>query len=216
MKGARGMTLIEVGIALCVAGMMLAVAVPAMSSITRAQLRQKAGQLSGGIRAMYGAAAIQGRTCRIVFDLDGAMYWSECARGNVRLEAEGERSQNGVRVATRTEEVQAEAGRVNAEAMTDEEREKAVLAAKSLFVENKEIPKTRLGNSVRFTDIWVSHQQEPYVAGRAYLYFWSSGLTEEAAVHLAQGDDVYSLIVSPMTGRVKIVADRVMAPGQKQ
>jgi general secretion pathway protein H len=213
MRPARGMTLIEIGIALCVAGLMLAIAVPAVSSITRAQLRQKSGQLAGGIRALYGAAAIQGRTCRLVMDLDKHAYWSECAKGNVRLEAEGERSQNGVRVASRREELAAEQQR---EGMTDEEREKATLAAKSAFTENKEIPRTELGSSVRFADVWVQHQPEPYVAGQAYLYFWSSGLTEEAAIHLAQGDDVYSLVVSPLTGRVKISNERVMAPGQKR
>jgi hypothetical protein len=41
-------------------------------------------------------------------------------------------------------------------------------------------------------------------------------LTEEASIHLAQGDDVYSLIVSPLTGRVKIAGQRIDAPGQKR
>jgi general secretion pathway protein H len=69
---------------------------------------------------------------------------------------------------------------------------------------------------VKFTDIWVQHQPERYTTGKSFLYFWSSGLTEEASVHLAQGDDVYSLIVSPLTGRVKIVGDRADAPGQRR
>jgi len=62
----------------------------------------------------------------------------------------------------------------------------------------------------------VQHQPERYTTGKSFLYFWSSGLTEEASVHLAQGDDVYSLIVSPLTGRVRIVGDRVDAPGQRR
>jgi general secretion pathway protein H len=213
MKRARGMTLIEVGVALCVAGLMLAMAVPALSAVTRAQLRQKSGQLAGGIRALYGASAIQGHTCRLVFDLDTNSYWSECAKSNVRLNSEGERSQNGVRLASRAEELALEPQR---DGMSDEEREKATLAQKSTFAENKEIPKTQLGSSVRFTDVWIQHQREKYVAGKAFLYFWSSGLTEEASIHLAQGDDIFSLIVSPLTGRVKIVGDRVDAPGQKR
>ena len=213
MKRARGMTLIEVGVALCVAGLMLAMAVPALSAVTRAQLRQKSGQLAGGIRALYGASAIQGHTCRLVFDLDANSYWSECAKSNVRLDSEGERSQNGVRLASRAEELALEPKR---DGMSDEEREKATLAQKSTFAENKEIPKTQLGSSVRFTDVWIQHQREKYVAGKAFLYFWSSGLTEEASIHLAQGDDIFSLIVSPLTGRVKIVGDRVDAPGQKR
>jgi general secretion pathway protein H len=215
MRRARGMTLIEVGVALCVAGLMLAVAVPAFSAVTRAQLRQKSGQLAGGIRSLYGAAAIQGHTCRLVFDLDANAYWSECAKANVRLDSEGERSRDGVRIATREEELRAQEAE-RPDGQSDEEKEKATLAMKSAFAPDKEIPKTQLGASVKFTDIWIQHQKEKYVGGKAFLYFWSSGLTEEAAIHLAQGDDVFSLIVSPLSGRVKIVADRVDAPGQKR
>lgn len=208
------MTLIEIGVALCVAGLMLAVAVPALSAVTRAQLRQKTGQLAGGVRALYGAAAIAGHSCRMVFDLDANTYWSECAKGNVRLSREGEQSQNGARLATREEELLGNARQ--REGLSEEDRERALLAEKSVFAPSGDIPKTELGTAVRFADVWVQHQPERYSTGRAYLYFWSSGLTEEAAIHLAQGDDVYSLIVSPLTGKVKVVADRVDAPSERR
>jgi len=208
------MTLIEIGVALCVAGLMLAVAIPAVSAITRAQLRQKSGQLAGGIRSLYGAAAIEGHTCRLVLDLDSNNYWSECAKSNVRLSREGERAQNGARIATREEEFLAD--NAQREGLSDQEKERLALLAKSAFTESKEIPKTELGSAVRFADVWVQHQPERYSAGRAFLYFWSSGLTEEASIHLAQGDDVYSLVVSPLTGKVRITGDRVDAPGQKR
>ena len=208
------MTLIEIGVALCVAGLMLAVAIPALSAVTRAQLRQKTGQMAGGIRALYGASAISGRTCRLVLDLDAQAYWSECAKGEVRLSREGERSQNGARVATREEELQLEsAGRSN---LSDEERTRLELAQKSAFTAFPEIPRTELGGAVKFADVWVQHQPERYTSGKAYLYFWPSGLTEEASIHLAQSDDVYSLVVSPLTGRVKVSGTRVDAPGQVQ
>ncbi len=214
MRKARGMTLIEIGVALCIAGLMLAVAIPAISAVTRAQLRQKSGQLAGAMRALYGAAAIGGHTCRLVLDLDANAYWSECAKGNVRLDREGERSQNGARVATREEELLADTQQK--EGMSEEDKEKAALAARSAFTASTDIPRTELGGSVKFTDVWVQHQPERYSSGKAFVYFWSSGLTEEAAVHLAQGDDVFSLIVSPLTGRVKVVGDRVDAPGERR
>lgn len=208
-----GMTLIEIGVALAVAGLMLAVAIPALSAVTRAQLRQKSGQLAGAVRSLYGAAAIAGRTCRLVLDLDANEYWSECAKGNVRLAREGERSQNGARIATREEELLAEGQR---EGMSEEERERAALAQKSAFAPSSDVPKTGLGTSVKFTDVWVQHQQERYSSGKAFLYFWSSGLTEEASIHLAQGEDVFSLLVSPLTGHVKVAGDRIDAPGQRR
>ncbi|MGE5048655.1 MAG: Tfp pilus assembly protein FimT/FimU [Deltaproteobacteria bacterium] len=208
-----GMTLIEIGVALCVAGLMLAVAIPALSAVTRAQLRQKTGQLAGGVRSLYSAAAIAGHTCRLVMDLDQDAYWSECAKGNVRLSREGERSQNGARLESRDEELQQTSQREN---MSEEERERLTLAARSAFAPSNDIPRTELGNKVKFADVWVQHQPESYTTGRAFIYFWSSGLTEEAAIHLEQGGDVYSLLVSPLTGRVKVVGSRADAPGQRR
>lgn len=208
------MTLIEIGVALAVAGLMLAVAIPALSAVTRAQLRQKSGQLAGAVRSLYGAAAIAGHTCRLVLDLDASAYWSECAKTNVRLSGEGERSQNGARVATRDEERLAEGAQ--REGSSEEERERMALLQKSAFQPSSDVPRTELGGAVRFADVWVQHQPEAYTSGKAFLYFWSTGLTEEAAVHLAQGDDVYSLVVSPLTGRVKVLGERADAPGQKR
>ena len=204
------MTLVEIGIALAVAGLMLAVTVPALSAVTRAQLRQRTGQLAGGIRSLYGSAAMAGHTCRLVLDLDANAYWSECAKTNVRLARDGERSQNGARVPDREESLEPREG------MSEEDREKLEIARKSAFTVSGDIPKTDLGGSVKFTDVWVQHQHERYTTGKSFLYFWSSGLTEDASIHLAQGDDLYSLIVSPLTGRVKIVGDRVDAPGQRR
>jgi general secretion pathway protein H len=192
---------------------MLAVAIPALSAVTRAQLRQKTGQLAGGLRALYGAAAIAGHTCRLVFDLDDGAYWSECSKSNVRISREGERSQNGARVATREEELLQE---TKTEGLSEEERARLELLQKSAFAPSPDIPRTELGKSVRFTDVWVQHQPERYSSGKAFLYFWSSGLTEEASIHLAQGDDVFSLLVSPLTGKVKVVGERVDAPGQRR
>ena len=208
------MTLLEIGIALAIVAGLVALTVPAVSNVARVQLRQKSGQLAGGVRALYGSAAVSGRTCRLVFDLDAAADWSECAQGSVRLAAEGEKARSGARESTREEELLATVAQ-RGDAISEEERTRAELARKSAFAPAGDIPKTELGGSVRFADVWVSHQPERYVTGKAFLYFWPSGLTETASIHLKQGDDVNSLIVSPLTGKVRIVSGRVDAEGQK-
>ena len=119
-----GMTLVEIGVALAVAALMLAVAIPALSSVTRAQLRQKSGQLACAVRSLYGAAAIGGHTCRLVLDLDANAYWSECAKTNVRLARDGERSRGGARIAPPEE------GLRPRDAMSEEERTKLELQEK--------------------------------------------------------------------------------------
>ena len=126
----------------------------------------------------------------------------------MRLAREGEQSRSGARIPGADESLQTRA------TLSDEDRERLELARKSAFSASPDIPRTELGGSVKFTDVWVQHQTERYTTGQSFLYFWSSGLTEEASIHVAQGDDVYSLLVSPLTGRVRVVADRVDATGQ--
>jgi len=209
---ARGMTLIEIGIAMAIAAGLLAMAIPAISNVTRVQLRQKTGQLAGGVRSLYGATALAGHSCRLVLDIDNEVYWSECAEGAVRLDRAGEQSAGGARRDTREEELLAN---IRTDSANEEEQVKLQLAQKSAFKPSGDVPRTQLGGSVRFLDVWVQHQTERYTSGKAYLYFWPSGLTEVAAIHLGQGDDVNTLLVSPLSGRVKIVSGRVDAEGQK-
>lgn len=208
------MTLIEISIALAIAGLMVAIAVPAVNSVTRATLRQKAGQLAGAVRSLYGATALAGKSCRLVLDLDAGSYQSECAREAVRLSREGERAMSGGREKSREEELLEQSkGR---EGLSDEERTKLDLLAKSQFGPGGEVGVTELGTSVKLSGVWVQHQPERYVRGQAFLYFWPSGLTEAASIQLSQGDDVMTLLVSPLTGRVRVVNGAVDAPEQKK
>lgn len=175
--------------------------------------------MAGAIRSMYGHSAVSGKSCRLVIDLDNSTYWPECAKGVVRLSRERERAQGGARVVTREEEQAAqlaeEAGR--GRDLSEKDKVKAELSAKSHFNAESagEVRKVSLGKQVRFEDVWVQHQAEHYTAGRAFIYFWPSGLTEEAGIRLAQGDDIYSLLVSPLTGRVRVMNDRVQSPGER-
>jgi general secretion pathway protein H len=210
---ARGLTLIEISIALAIAALLVSISVPAISSITRAQLRQKSGQLSGGIRALYGQSAIAGKSCRLALDLDKSEYQAECARGAVRLSGEPELSRNS-REPSRDEELLARA-KGDRSSLSDEDRVRVELLRKSAFAPSAEVPRTALGGSVRFRKVWVSHQQEGLTAGTAYLYFWPSGQTEAASIELAQGDDVTTLLVSPLTGRVRLVNGPAKAPGER-
>jgi len=208
------MTLLEIGIALAIVAGLVALVVPSISNVARVQLRQKTGQLAGGIRSLYGASAVAGHSCRLVLDLDAQAYWSECAQGSVRLAAEGERARSGAREATREEELLATIAQ-RGDNVSDEDRTRAELAHKSAFTATNDIPKTQLGGSVRFASVWVSHQPEKYVSGKAFLYFWPTGLTETASIQLAQGDDANTILVEPLTGRVRIASGAVNAEGQK-
>src|SRR5688572_21841897 len=84
----RGFTLIEVSVALLVAGLLLAIALPAVQSVTATQLRKSAGQISGMAREAYARAAISGKPHRVVLDLDENTFWMEMASGAFVLSVE--------------------------------------------------------------------------------------------------------------------------------
>jgi general secretion pathway protein H len=66
-----------------------------------------------------------------------------------------------------------------------------------------------LPRGVRFRSFQAGHDDNPREKGRGYLYFWPGGLTERASIQIHVGDsnaddDVLSLEVSPLTGKVHV------------
>lgn len=60
--------------------------------------------------------------------------------------------------------------------------------------------------------VWTRQQREPVESGVAYLYFFPQGYTEKAMVFLRQGDNAWTLDVSPLTGKVFIASEALEVP----
>ena len=74
------------------------------------------------------------------------------------------------------------------------------------------LPQVKLGKA-RFFDVFTPRQREPYSKGRAYLYFFPDGHTENAMVRLTDDEDGwYSLVVHPLSGRVEVKAQKLDMP----
>ncbi len=198
----RGLTLIEIGVVLAILAGLLTIALPSLSSITRAGLRREAGHLSSTLRGLYGEAALLGRTCRLVLDLDTNSYWAECAAGRLGIAAK-EESHNGQRDEPSTERISANDDEAAVRKMLETKKTFAPVGDKSTL------------DGAAFADAFVQHQSEPYVKGQSYLYFFAGGQTERAAIHLTDGTNFFTLLVSPLTGRVRVVADKVAADAEE-
>lgn len=74
--------------------------------------------------------------------------------------------------------------------------------------ENTFINKKRLSGSVRFKDIVVPEHQGS--VEKFFTHFYPSGWVESTRIHLQQGEDkYYTLIVMPLTGKVKVYEGHV-------
>ena len=75
-----------------------------------------------------------------------------------------------------------------------------------------------LPKTVKFRSVYTPRQTDPVTAGRAYVYFFPLGQTEPAIIVLSDeaGESFYSLVVHPITGRVRLYAEEIKpATGQQ-
>ncbi|MGZ3446809.1 MAG: prepilin-type N-terminal cleavage/methylation domain-containing protein [Myxococcaceae bacterium] len=221
-RPARGFTLIELMVALAVAAALFSAVVMGLGALTGAQARKAMGELGAASRSLYDTAALSGNTCRLVFLLpkdDSAefTYRAECAKGPVTTSMDRDQE---IRDATKAAvEAYRKRGRGNPASappstgprssgstlldVLDSEKARVEKAAAFSAFTTPEIQPRKMGG-VRVS-VWTSHQKAKIDSGLAYLYFFPQGYTERAQVTVRQGKNVWTLLVSPLTGRTSIV-----------
>ncbi|MCE9666695.1 type II secretion system GspH family protein [Myxococcus stipitatus] len=229
-RAARGLTLIEISIALIIVALLFSAAVMGIGTITGAKAKGAAAELAGTIRSLYDSAALRGKTCRLVFEIPegkeekATRYHAECAESAVTTSRDRdaalrdenrdrEQSRRSRRVGDQEERSFIASG--GATQTTDELMESEKLrvesAARFSSFTSEEVPTRDLPSDVRVS-VWTRQQKEPVESGVAYLYFFPQGYTEKAYVYLTQGDNTWTLDVSPLTGKVNIAGEALEVP----
>lgn len=201
----RGFTLIELTIVVGIVVMSALIVVPAIEGAMGVKTREEAGRIAGAVRAMYGEAALSGKTCRLAIDIDEGAWWPECAEGKVAIRRV-EESTRGARVEEKVDQVFGGA---------DEDAARKQVEARKAFAayEAGLAPRVKLPDRVKVGGVWTQHQTEVYTKGTAYLYFFPHGQTETAYLYLTDdGEDTYTIRVDPMTGRTRVDAEKIPVP----
>lgn len=211
--GERGMTLIEVMIALLIVAGLFALVLPSIQAVAGVQVKESAGRLAGAIRYLYDHTAITGQTCRLTFDMAGGdqsgEYAAECTKGNPRL-AQGQ-------VDVRDGEVDKpdDSPFANEHPSTDQEKFEARIKQKAQWAQFKsnDVHHVQLPADVHIVGVWTGRLTAPVTKGEAHLYFFPMGETEKAYIWLQdENDHTYTLTVQRLTGRVKVHARRLEVP----
>ncbi|MFT3709566.1 MAG: type II secretion system protein [Archangium sp.] len=221
----RGFTLIELVVALGIIVVLFAAVVWGVGSLTGAKAKETSTELAGTIRALYDTAALSGRTCRLVFTLPperddetGVTWRAECAKAGATASSKRDDELKEAR-AEKKDKLKDDSrfkrlDRDEAptlQQLQEQEKERVEADAKFSDFSSEDVVEHTLPPNVKI-EVWTAKQRDPAKSGLAYLYFFPQGYTERAQVWVRQGDNTWTLTISPLTGKTKIHAEDLQVP----
>ncbi|HEX3903055.1 MAG TPA: prepilin-type N-terminal cleavage/methylation domain-containing protein [Polyangia bacterium] len=224
-RPSQGFTLIEIMVALMVVALIATIGVKGFRTVTKSNLREGAAHMSGAIRYLFDRASVTGKYHRLVIDLSDGKYWAEVSDDRFyapnQAESEADRQKREEKEATADEEERKR--KEKQELLYGGGSSSSSAAATSFDMSKLEVGEFRPKrarfaafketalkpvklNKLRIKSFYTPRMTDPVTTGRAYLYFYPLGQTEPAVITLtdATGESVYSLVVHPITGKVRI------------
>jgi general secretion pathway protein H len=220
MRRQRAFTIIELMVGMAIMALIMGSAIYGVRALARSDLRGSASKLAGAIRYCFDRSVTTGNYFRIVLDLDKNVYWAERSENRAYIARDKEDSPGKGKA---FDQDAAEKKKDELEAKEKEElASRGGLAAtlepppkpkraKFQTFKDATLPQVKLKKTKLF-DIYTPRQREPYTSGKAYLYFFPDGHTERSIIRLTDGDDFYTLVVYPLTGRVEVKSGKMDIP----
>lgn len=222
-----GFTLIELMVAIVLLAGVVGMAVPYVNSMFGVTVRESSRKLSGTLRYFFDRAAITGKTYRVAINLDRHAWWVEVndsEKEALVYRDEREREDGEKRQADLLEEM-------------DRQRKLAIGAASTLTVpladqvlatfsrvDDAEAKPVILPDSVAVLGVWTPQYSEVQRPAEeppkdeakdqvVYVHLFPGGYAERAFIYIGDGDeDVYTLEMEPLTGRVLIHNEEIEVP----
>ena len=211
----RGFTLLEIGMALVLIGLMIAVAVPSLNSVTGARMKEATNLIGGAIRDTYARTALLGRSTRLVLDLEQKAWWIEESDGVARVKPIKLQADRDGKAKLDAKDERLE--QIEADTTDSKELAKVQLLSGPGFkpVEGEFGQPTKLPDDVRFKSVWIEHLDATVSGGVAALYVYPGGFTEEALITLTDdelGENTLTLEVQSLTGEVFVAREEPRVP----
>jgi general secretion pathway protein H len=229
-RASHGFTLIEVMVAMMVIALIATIGVKGFRTVTKGNLREGSAHMAGAIRFLFDRASITGKYHRLVIDLNEGRYWAEVSDDRFyapnQAESESDRQKREAKEDAIEEEERKrqEKQQLLYGGSSSSSSSSGASSSSSFDMSKMEVGEFRprrarfaafketalkpvtLKKEVRIKSVYTPRMTDPVTAGRVYLYFYPLGQTEPAVITLTDksGESVFSLVVHPITGKVKI------------
>ena len=230
-RPSQGFTLIEVIVALMVVALIATIGVKGFRTVTKGSLREGSAHMSGAIRFLFARASITGKYHRLVIDLNEGRYWAEVSDDRFyapnQAESEPDRQKREEKETAAEEEERKRKEKqqsLYASSSSSSNSSSSSSSSSSFDMSKMEVGEFRprrarfaafketalkpvtLKKEARIKSVYTPRMTDPVTAGRVYIYFYQLGQTEPAVITLTDksGQSVFSLVVHPITGKVKI------------
>jgi general secretion pathway protein H len=233
MRREHGFTLVEMVVVLVILGLIATLGMSGFRSLSKSDLRSSSAHMAGAVRYLFDRASTTGKVHRMVIDVGEGKYWAEVSDDRFYVPHEAE-SEDDLR---RREEKEADEDEEKRKKAAQKARDEEARGSSSSFDFSKmEIgdfaPKrarfaafkelalkpVKLKNTTKIRSVYTPRVVDALTTGRAYVYFFPLGQTEAAIVTLSDAKETafYSLVVHPITGRVKVYNEQIYPPQSRQ
>ncbi|MFB6375918.1 MAG: Tfp pilus assembly protein FimT/FimU [Bradymonadaceae bacterium] len=205
-----GITLVELMITVAIVVGLMGAGAYSMGMLTQNDLKSEAMRMTSAINYTWSRAATNNAQYRMVFDLDAGTYHTELTKAPVVQKNQPDQktdeyiSEEARRAQKKEEEAeqsgdQQESNPFNANTKPTYEQ-----------VEDSVLKPRKLPSSLRIAQVVPCDQESVIKKGRAAIHFFPNGFQQPAIIVLTAGEgSYYSLKTEPLTGRVKIYAEKL-------
>ncbi len=194
----RGMTLIEIMVALAIIAIVSVSAIVGLGAIKRGKLRSSANKLAGTIRYAHNRAITTNSYYRLKMDLDKNTYQLEVSEHAPRL-----------RKGQTAEEVASTEPLTNSPSAPEDDVSSASPKASFETVSDTSTRPVEIPPEIELKAAFTSRTKDVKRNGKVYLYFFPDGHTEQGFICIGrrdESDSEYLLKIGPLTGRVVLEA----------
>jgi general secretion pathway protein H len=235
-----GFTLVEILVVLAIFGIVMALGMKGFRTLAKSDLRASSAHLSGAIRFLFDRASTTGKVHRLVIDLGDGKYWAEVSDDRFYVPHEAETEQELRKREDKEADQDEEEKRKQEERARALDNSSLSSSSSSSGMSSSSYDPTKLDvgdfqpkrarfaafkavalkpvqlSNSKFKSVYTPRVTDPISSGRAFLYFFPLGQTEPAIITLSdkKGESFYSLVVHPITGRVRIYSEEVLPPAR--